>query len=269
MYGYIYKTTNLINGKSYIGQHKSQVFDRDYHGSGKLIRRAFEKYGIENFKTELLKWCETRSDINKYEKIYIHIYHSTDLAVGYNISKGGDGGDTYSGLTDIEKASKRQKMRHSMLGRVVINNGEIEKYVHSDELSHYLEIGFIEGRLHTPARDKMRREAKKKFHVEHPNFRNDGMFKKGSSGFTGHHTEATKEKIRQKLLGTKQSDETRELKSRLLKERYAKGWQSPMKGREAYNKGERGVWIWITNGKKTMRWRALDTIPEGYFRGRV
>lgn len=239
MYGYIYKTTNLVNGKIYIGQHKSQVFDRNYHGSGKLIHRAFEKYGIGNFKTELLKWCETRPDINKYEKIYIRIYHSDDLAVGYNISKGGDGGDTFSGLTDAEKEHRRKKMKMSMSGRIVINNGEIEKYVKSDELHDYLDNGFIEGCLHTPERDRIRSESKKRFYREHPDFRNSSMFEKGSSGFTGKHTEETKEKIRQKLIGTKQSEETRKLKSKLLKERYANGWQSPMKGRTPWNKGRK------------------------------
>ena len=43
MFGYIYKTTNLINGKIYIGQHKSEVFDNSYYGSGKLIGRAITK----------------------------------------------------------------------------------------------------------------------------------------------------------------------------------------------------------------------------------
>lgn len=269
MYGYIYKTTNLINGKIYIGQHKSQVFDKEYHGSGKLIRRAFEKYGIENFKTELIKWCETRSDINKYEKIYISIYHSNDLTVGYNISKGGDGGDTFSGLTNDEKEHRRKKMKTSMSGRIVINNGEIEKYVKPDELQLYLESGYIEGYLHTPERDKIRSNARKQFFQKHPDFRNDGMFKKGSSGFIGKHTEETKEKIRQKLVGTKQSEETRKLKSQLLRERYASGWQNPMKGKEPYNKGERGIWIWVTNGTDNIRLRTTENIPEGYHKGRT
>ena len=269
MYGYIYKTTNLVNGKIYIGQHKSQVFDKEYHGSGKLIRRAFEKYGIDNFKTELLKWCETRSDINKYEKIYIHIYHSNDLEIGYNISEGGDGGDTFSGLTDVEKANKRQKMSCSMTGRIVINNGEIEKYVKPDKLQDYLNRGFIEGYLHTPERDRIRSESKKRFYREHPDFRNSSMFKKGSSGFTGKHTDETKEKIRQKLVGTKQSEKTRNLKSQLLRERYASGWQNPMKGKEPYNKGERGVWMWVTNGTNNIRLRTTEDIPKGYYKGRA
>lgn len=269
MYGYIYKTTNLVNGKIYIGQHKSQVFDSEYHGSGKLIRRAFEKYGIENFKTELLKWCETRSDINKYEKIYIHIYHSDDLTVGYNISKGGDGGDTFSGLTDAEKESKRQKMSRAMIGRIIINNGEIEKYVKPEELQLYLDVGFIGGYLHTPERDRIRSESKKRFYREHPDFRNSSMFERGSSGFTGKHTEETKEKIRQKLVGTKQSDETRQLKSKLLKERYANGWQNPMIGKEPHNKGEKGVWMWVTNGADNIHLKTTDVIPDGYYRGRT
>ena len=54
MYGYIYKTTNLINGKIYIGKHKSEKYDKNYYGSGKIISIAISKYDISNFKNELL-----------------------------------------------------------------------------------------------------------------------------------------------------------------------------------------------------------------------
>lgn len=50
-YGYVYKITNLINGKTYVGQRKI-VRDKtweDYYGSGKLIKQAITKYGKENF----------------------------------------------------------------------------------------------------------------------------------------------------------------------------------------------------------------------------
>ena len=42
MYGYIYKTTNVITGKIYIGKHKSNSFDVNYYGAGKIIRRALK-----------------------------------------------------------------------------------------------------------------------------------------------------------------------------------------------------------------------------------
>lgn len=89
MYGYIYKITNLINHKIYIGQHKSQVFDSNYKGSGKVIKLAFQKYGPENFKIELIEWCETFEEINKREEYYIEHYNSRNEKVGYNIKPGG------------------------------------------------------------------------------------------------------------------------------------------------------------------------------------
>ena len=60
MIGYIYKTTNLINGKIYIGQHKSSSFDTNYYGSGKLLIKALKKYGKENFKIELIEGCSLK-----------------------------------------------------------------------------------------------------------------------------------------------------------------------------------------------------------------
>lgn len=84
----VYQTTNLINGKIYIGVHNC---DNDsYVGSGKLIRRAIKKHGTSNFQREILETFETKEEAFNYEAEVVNedFVNRPDT---YNISTGGVG----------------------------------------------------------------------------------------------------------------------------------------------------------------------------------
>ena len=90
---YIYRITNKINGKTYIGQHKYNKLNDKYMGSGKLIIKAKQKYGVENFEKEILyssiQYKETADDIERFAI-------AKERALGkaeYNIADGGQGGN--------------------------------------------------------------------------------------------------------------------------------------------------------------------------------
>ena len=91
MYGYIYKTTNMINGKIYIGKRILPEFDPNYKGSGKILKLAFDKYGWENFIVEFLSPCFSADELNAEEQMAIYLYDSRNRSVGYNIARGGEG----------------------------------------------------------------------------------------------------------------------------------------------------------------------------------
>jgi len=90
----VYKTTCLVNGKIYIGKHETDNLDDGYLGSGKLLRRAIEKYGEQNFKREILFECSTKEEMNAKEAEIVNedFLKRDDV---YNIKLGGDGGFDY------------------------------------------------------------------------------------------------------------------------------------------------------------------------------
>jgi group I intron endonuclease len=82
----IYKTTNLIDGKIYVGQDK---YNRNsYLGSGTWICNVIKKYGKENFRKEILEHCSLE-ELNDKEQYWIKELDSMNPGIGYNLTAGG------------------------------------------------------------------------------------------------------------------------------------------------------------------------------------
>lgn len=62
MYHFLYKTTNILTGKYYIGAHSTKNLNDGYLGSGKQLKNSIKKYGSKNFKREILNFFEERKD---------------------------------------------------------------------------------------------------------------------------------------------------------------------------------------------------------------
>lgn len=87
----VYQITNNINGKVYIGKHQTKDLKDGYMGSGKLVKRAQKKHGIENFTKELLHIFDTEDEMNAKEKELVteEFIARSDT---YNLCPGGQGG---------------------------------------------------------------------------------------------------------------------------------------------------------------------------------
>ena len=91
MFGFIYKITNKINNRIYIGQsHLTEdVFHSKYWGSGKIIKLAIRKNGKENFTKEILQYCNSQQELDEAEKEWILKLDTLNKEKGYNLAKGG------------------------------------------------------------------------------------------------------------------------------------------------------------------------------------
>jgi hypothetical protein len=103
----IYKITNKINGKFYIGKHITENLFDDYMGSGKLIKKAIQKYGIHNFQKDILKIYDNEHDMNIAETLLIDLKDN----LSYNLQPGGIGGWKYvneNNLSNNEDSKKKK-----------------------------------------------------------------------------------------------------------------------------------------------------------------
>jgi group I intron endonuclease len=134
-YGYIYLTFNKTNNKIYIGQHKGH-WDSKYFGSGKILKQAIKKYGIENFDCYPLCLAFSKEELNQLEIDFISYYRPE-----YNITKGGEGcscslpkteehkrkiGEGNKGKVRSEEARKKNSEAHK--NQIPWNKGKTNIY---------------------------------------------------------------------------------------------------------------------------------------------
>ena len=118
MHFIVYKITNIINGKIYIGQTSKDIVTRFKQHCTKAskvpyLRNAIQKYGKHNFRIEQLGTTDIESEVDQLEQHYISIYKSTNHEFGYNISTGGD-----HGILGLKRSNEtKAKMRAKRVGK--------------------------------------------------------------------------------------------------------------------------------------------------------
>lgn len=121
----IYRITNNINGKTYIGQHKTKDIMKDdgYMGSGIILHRAYDKYGIENFTKTIITFGMSQSEINVLEKFYIEKERRENKNGCYNIADGGYSiTNGFKGHHHSEESKQKNRDKH--LGKIPGNKGK-------------------------------------------------------------------------------------------------------------------------------------------------
>lgn len=135
----IYRITNKINNKFYIGIHKTKDVDDGYMGSGNLIKRAIAKYGVENFEKKIIHIFTNKVDASRKEKEIVNESLLNDKKC-YNLKEGG-----YGGFDHIHKKCKIS--RHATFRKMKIHNPHTEeqKTISQNDLKKYINEGWVKG----------------------------------------------------------------------------------------------------------------------------
>lgn len=131
-YWCIYRITNNINGKTYIGQHKYRDENdpmKGYHGGGTLLFRAYKKYGFENFSTEVLyKRIQRKETADSMEIWMIEKERKSNENGCYNITAGGGGSNGVPRTSET-----KQKLREVLKGKMVGPKNPMYGKKHTDD----------------------------------------------------------------------------------------------------------------------------------------
>lgn len=219
LYGYVYITTNEINGKQYIGKKVSPRFVPSYKGSGEILLKAIAKYGKENFSTSILQEYESKEDLEAGERKWIAHFNAVESKQFYNISRGGNGFDL--GITKellgeeryqeyIKNLSNGVKQSYdSVPGLRELRSQQLKErrpYMHNTEDGK---------RRHKEAMQRIRENrteeekaaiVAKQLATYHSRYAEHSVWENKTHPWTGkHHSEATKKKLAEygkKLTGT-------------------------------------------------------------------
>lgn len=172
-YYLVYKITNLLNNKYYIGVHSTNDLNDGYLGSGKNIKQAVKKYGKEHFKKDILHVytalefsAETASELMFKKEAELVNENVLKDPLCYNITLGGDVNPNMKGTTwaikgdEIRKIHKNQitdfknkgyeiGRYHTKNGRWVYKDGK-SKMIKKELFAQFINDGWLPGRCYQP-----------------------------------------------------------------------------------------------------------------------
>lgn len=120
-YGYVYLTIDTLKGYSYVGQHKSNEYDKTYFGSGTIIKNIIKKRK-DTLRNYVLEWCGTKEELNEAEINWIALFKEECGERCLNIAKGGvnNGGHKWNPIGELNPMFGKhhtEKTKSKMKGR--------------------------------------------------------------------------------------------------------------------------------------------------------
>jgi hypothetical protein len=148
MFYIIYKITNKIDGKYYIGSHKTKNLNDGYMGSGKYLKYAQNKYGLNNFTKEILFIYDNPGDMYcKESEIVNEEFICTENT--YNIKLGGFGGWDYLNETGLNNSTKSKDLlkKPGLIHKEKLLNDEEYRNNHCSKWKERLKKAHKEGKI--------------------------------------------------------------------------------------------------------------------------
>lgn len=151
----IYQTTNLINGKYYVGKHETNNLNDGYVGSGNSLIAAIKKYSKENFETKILASFETKEEMEAIEELVVDEFMVEDNNC-YNIAIGGQGGNTNNYKQGTETKKLRGSGKLSEEGRKILsqNMSDLNRKMNSDRDYSNRDYSYCRGKNHYNYKEK-------------------------------------------------------------------------------------------------------------------
>ena len=254
----IYKITNVLDGKIYIGKANNYKYRFNEHKKKALrghtgcphLYAAMRKYGVENFICEKIDESFTEEDLCRKEAFWIEKLDARNKDIGYNIAKGGKGGVTWSDLTDEKKAEISKKLSIANSGE---NNPMFGKNAYAGKTDGELKL--ISEKKSKSLTGIKRTDEQKKHYSESKMGDKNPMKKLTGDNHPNHgkkcYTSPDGSESRYYVPGEEPDGWKQKMRYNLTVSRY--GENNAAFGRHWYNNGEKNVYAY--------------ECPEGYIKG--
>lgn len=233
----VYQTTNLVNDKIYVGVHKTENAHDSYMGSGPLILKAIDKYGIDNFKKDILFIFETKDDAyaKESELVDSQFISRSDT---YNLTLGGYGSWAHIDSSGENNPMKNPESRAKLSAAIKATRSKNPEFYNEVSAKNWSVASANKiGKKHSDTTKERQRQGMLKFYETNVSVlkgvkKSDSHRAAMSKGWTGSHRAAKSESMKAKIkenpnivktnLGKKFSDETKRRMSEAAKLRHSK-----------------------------------------------